>query len=442
MWFELGTIVLLTVLNGCFSGAEIALLALRKTRLQELTENGSSQAGAALRLRKDPERLLATVQVGITVIGASTAVFGGAHFEGPLVRLLSSIGLEPFAPQLSFVVVVGLVSYLSLVIGELVPKSLALHAPERFALPMARPLEWLAIGAKPLVWILTASSNLVLGLFRDKTTFSESRLSPEEVQQLVEESGAVGALNVSAADIASRAIDLGQLRANALMVPRIRVTSLPVGATSYEVLRVLREHPHARYPVIDGPENVLGYVVARDVLRVLAEGRELSLRDLLRPVAYFPSKVLAVDVVRQLQQRKQQLALLVDETGGLDGLFTIEDVAEELLGDILEEDEVIRSLAWLDTSGGVIALGEAPIHEIERLLDEDFGVERSDVTTVAGVLMAQTGRVPVAGEHVRVGRHITAEVLEATDRVIVRARLAVTKDGIPSVRPPAPEEDG
>lgn len=428
MWFEIGIVVVLIVLNGCFSGAEIALLALRKTRLRELAQRGDAGAAAALRLRANPERLLATVQIGITVIGASTAVFGGAHFEAPITGALVSVGLGRFAPQIAFVVVVGGVSYLSLVIGELVPKSLALHGPERFAFPLARPLELLATGARPLVWLLTASSNAVLGLFRDKTTFGESRLSPEELQQLIEESAAVGALNASASSIASRAIDLGRLRANALMVPRLRMVCIQVDAPVDVVRTVLRDQPHARYPVVDAPENPLGHVLAHDILTVLAEGRVLNLRELLNPVQYFPATVLALDVLRRLQQSRQQLALLVDETGGIEGLLTIEDIAEELVGDILNEDETVRPLAWKQDDGSVVALGEAPVHEVERLLDQDFGHDRRDVTTVAGVILAVVGHLPSVGDVVRLGPDVIAEVLEVTPRAVTRARLQAERE--------------
>lgn len=427
-WLEIGVIVLLTVFNGVFTGAEIAMLSVRKTRLRELADEGHPSARAALRLRKTPEALLATVQIGITVIGATTAVFGGARLEEPLTALLARLGLGSAAGWLAMVIVIGMVSYLSLVLGELVPKSLALRSPERFALWVARPLAGLAAIGRPLVWVLTASSNVILRPFHDRTTFTESRLSPDELQQLVEESAESGALHDSAGEIASRAIDLSRLRVNALMIPRERIVSLEVGASQEEVLRVLRGRPHARYPVHEGSvEKVCGYVLARDVYDGIVSGR-LALRELVRPIPFFPTTTPAIDVLRALQASKRQLCLLVDERGGIEGLVTIEDIAEDLFGEILEEHETHRPLAWLEEEReSHVALGDAPVHEVSRLIGEDL-IDSATATTMAGLLAEKAGRVPEVGERMMVGPRVEAEVLEATERQVGRMRLQVQGD--------------
>lgn len=428
LWAELLFILLLTTFNGVFTGAEIAMLSVRKTRLQELADDGSASATAALDLRRRPEALLATVQIGITVIGATTAVFGGARLEAPLSGLFSAVGFGGAADGAAFVVVIVFVSYLSLVLGELVPKSLALRAPERYALAVARPLAGLATLSRPLVWLLTASSNLVLRPFRDRTTFSESRLSPAELQQLIEESSVAGALDEGTAEIASRAMDLGRLRANALMVPRPRVIALHVDATEREVVAALGRTPHARYPVFESHvEEIIGYVLARELYDALrTEG--LSIRRLLRPVSFLPETMLAIEVLRTLQSSRQQLAVLVEARGGIAGLITIEDIAEEVLGEILEEQEVPRPLAWLDEAdASVVALGEAPIHEVARLLGEDLTEGDASVTTIAGLLAQLAGRVPTVGDKLMLTSRVEAEVLEATPRHIGRVRLRRTR---------------
>ena len=190
---ELTVVILLIVANGFFSGAEIALVTLRNTRLQELIDGGHRSAKAALQLRKQPEQLLATVQVGITVVSATAAAFGGASIAIRIEPLFAHIAwLAPYARQVSLGLVVAGVSYLSIVIGELVPKSIAMRSAERIGLIVAQPLLVLSWLARPLVWLLTASSNVVLKLFGDKTNFSESRLSPDELLQLVEEASKQG----------------------------------------------------------------------------------------------------------------------------------------------------------------------------------------------------------------------------------------------------------
>ena len=205
---------MLVLANGFFAGAEIAIVALRKTRLQQLVEEGHSSARAVLALRDEPERFLATVQIGVTVIGATAAAFGGTTIATRIAPLLGRVAwLAPHAEGVALAIVVALVSFLSLVLGELVPKSVALRASERFALLAGRPLLGLSWLASPLVRLLTGASNAVLAPFGDRTTFTEARLSAEELSQLVEEATRTGALDPKAGEIASRAIDFAGLRA-------------------------------------------------------------------------------------------------------------------------------------------------------------------------------------------------------------------------------------
>lgn len=367
---ELAIIVALTLINGIFSGAEIAMLSVRKSRLRELADKGSRAAGAALRLRRQPERLLATVQIGVTVIGASTAVFGGARLEAPLQAWLIQMGLpESASSTLAFVVVIGLISYLSLVLGELVPKSLALAIPERFALTVAPGLRWVALLAKPLVWLLTASSNLLLRPFKDKTSFGEARLSPQELQQLLEDSATAGALNQAAAEIAVRSLDLAHVQVQALMVPRAQMLSIELDASATHLRGLLKASPHARYPVSSGPDRFIGYVLAREVAERLFDGT-VELAALVRPLPSFPGSMLAVEVLRALQREQQQLGLVLHADGSVAGLITIEDIAEDLIGEILEEHELKRPEVWTTPDGWTHALGDAAIHAVNRELTE------------------------------------------------------------------------
>jgi len=424
-WSELGIILLLTLFNGVFTAAEIALVSVRKTRLQELASGGSRAARSALRLRRSPEAFLATVQIGITVIAATTAAFGSTRLALPLTDVLRRLGAGSAAPNLALALVIGGVSYLSLVLGELVPKSLAMRSPERLALLIASPLIGVATLSKPLVWLLTTSSNLVLRPFRDQTSFSETRLSPEELQLLVEESATAGALHAESAKIASLALELADRKANALMVPRTKIVACEVFASQSQVLELLQAEPHTRYPVYEGDiERIVGYVLRADVFAAVLEKR-LSIGALLRPVSFFPEITAALDVLRALQASKQQLALLVDEQGGIAGLITIEDIAEYVLGAIMEEHEAPRLLVWQDhDEHAIVALGEAPIHEVSRLLDVALP-ETTTATTIAGLLTESSGRMPALGERVMIGAHVEAEVLEATPRQISKLRLRI-----------------
>jgi len=285
MGTELLVILALVIANGLFAGAEIAVLSVRKTRLHELTRRRDRRAMAVSALRDQPERFLGTVQIGITVVTSAAAAFGGASLARDLAPVLERLGFGHYADEVAFGVVIAGVSFLSLVLGELVPKSLALRYSDGYAFLVGRPLLALARLARPVVWLLTGCSNLVLRLFGDRTTFTETRLSRDELQQLVEEAARVGSVDPHASEIASRALGFGEVAVAEIMVPRTRVVALRRGAPLAELRQVILEEGHSRMPVFDGTlDRVVGYVVARDVLALVWEGDLIVLEDLLRPL--------------------------------------------------------------------------------------------------------------------------------------------------------------
>ncbi len=384
------------------------------------------------RLRDAPEQFLATVQIGITVIGATAAAFGGASLARHIAPALAAIpGVGHYAEPLSLGLVVAAISYLSLVLGELVPKSIALRAPERFALLLARPLLGLAQIARPLVWLLTQSSNLILRPFGDRTTFTEARLSVEEIEQLVDEASRAGALDAPTAEIASRALAFRDLTAADVMVPRSRIIALPRDASQEDLKRMLLEEGHARMPVYDGTlDNLVGYVMAKDLAAMAWERQLIVLDDLLRPVHFVPEAAKAVHVLRDLQRRRTQIAAVVDEHGGIAGLLTLEDLVEELVGDIFGETEQPEALWQQEPDGTALVRGEAPIREVNRALSLDLP-EGEDYTTVAGLCIALAGAVPERGAHLRAEDGTEIEIVDASPRLVRLVRL----------RPPPAIED-
>jgi putative hemolysin len=437
---EVGVILALVAANGVFSGAEIAIIALRKTRLAQLVEQGRASARAVQRLRDQPERFLATVQVGITVVGATAAAFGGASVARRVAPLVARISLlEPWAEQIALAVVVAAVSFLSLVLGELVPKSIALRSSERYALLVARPLLGLSTAARPIVWLLTNASNLVLRPFGDRTNFSESRLSVEELEQLVDEAGKAGALDAPTAEIASRALAFRDLTAGDVMVPRSRVVALPRDATPGELKRLLLEEGRARMPVYDGTlDDIVGYVMAKDLAAMAWERQLIVLDDLVRPVHFVPATARAVQVLREMQRRRTQLAVVVDEHGGVAGLLTLEDLVEELVGEILGEQEQPEALFQREPDGSAVVRGDAPLREVNRALDLDLP-EGEGYSTVAGLCIVLAGAVPQRGARLRAPDGTELEVVDASPRVVrlVRLRPRAAQPGVPPA-PPAP----
>jgi len=421
-----------------FAGAEIAIISVRKTRLDQLVDEGSASARAVKRLRDQPERFLATVQVGITVVGATAAAFGGAALAGQLSPHLEGL-LGTYAQPVAFALVVAIVSFLTLVLGELVPKSLALRSSERYALLVARPLLALSGLARPLVWLLTAASNVVLRPFGDRTTFSEARLSVEEIEQLVHEAGRAGALDAPTAEIASRALAFRDLTAGDVMVPRSRIVALPRDASPEDLRRMLLEEGRSRMPVYDGTlDEIVGYVVAKDLAAMAWEKQLIVLQDLVRPVLFVPATAKAVHVLREMQRRRTQIAVVVDEYGGVVGLLTLEDLVEELVGDILGEQEQPEALFQPEPGGTALVRGDAPIREVNRALELDLP-EGDGYTTLAGLCIALAGSVPERGARLRSPDGSEVEIVDASPRVVRFVRLWPPAALSPARAPGAPQ---
>ena len=429
---ELIIILALTVAGGVFAGAEIAVVSLRKTRVQELLDDKRRGANALARLRDDPERFLATVQVGITVIGATAAAFGGASLAEEVTPWLQKVEwLAPYAEDLALGAVVMAVSFLSIVVGELVPKSLALRSADRYALAIAKPLLWLSWLARPVVWLLSSSANLLLRPFGDSTNFTEGRHSAEELQQIVGEAAKAGTIHPEAGEIAARALELPELRVTDVMVPRQDVVLIPHDAPLEELVRIAQEHPFSRFPVYEQRiDNVVGYLSVKDLLPRALRGEAVLTREIMRPPFFVPDSKPAVDLLKDMRQRRQPFAMVVDEQGGLAGIVTIEDLVEEVVGDIFSEHQrQIPQLIRKEKGGAVLINGATPIRQANRLLEFELP-EHGDYTTIAGLSLALAGRVPSAGEVLQLPNGGTLEMVEVSPRRVRSVR----------VRPPPPAQ--
>jgi putative hemolysin len=422
---DLVILAALVFVHGLFAGSEIAVVSMRKTRLRQLVEAGSGLAKSVEALRSNPERFLATVQIGITVIGTTLASFGVSTFKQLVLPRAASVPmLAEYADEIANVVAIAAISYIELVLAELVPKSIALRTAESYSLLVGRPLLLLAQMAKPAIWALSASSNLVLRVFGDKTTFMESRLSPEEIMQALEEAGKTGSMPVESSEFAVRAIEMAGLTAADVMVPRNRVMALDRASTAEEVRKSFLERAHQRIPVFDGSlDNVVGYISSMDVLAVALERSTLSVDDLLRPATFYPEAMKATAVLRDMQKNHVNIAIVVDERGGMSGILTMEDLVEELVGEIFSEDDrggpaPVR----LRPDGSAWVLGTTPIREVNRALD--IGLPEGELwATIAGYCIALAGHIPAAGERVVAEDGTILEILESTPRRIRTIRL-------------------
>jgi putative hemolysin len=432
---ELGILIALVALNGLLAGAEIAIVTLRSSRIEELTANGSRAARCLKRLRSKPEPFLATVQVGITIVSVTAGAFGGSRFSGDLARLLAVYEpLAPYAESLAFGLVVALVTFLSLILGELVPKSLALRKAEAYALLAARPLEVLGTVMRPAVWVLTASSNLVLRLFGDRTNFLETQISLEEVRHMVGEATEGGSVDPGAGAIAARALELGELTAADVMVHRRFVVALPLDADRERVRQAFLEAGHRRVPVYrESIDDVVGYLSWRDVFQRVWAGVPFDVRELVRPAHLVPETMPAMDLLHELLRERLHLAIAVDEHGGVAGIVTLEDLLEELVGEIESEHGRKTERIRRENDGAAIVMGETPLRDIDRELDLDLE-QPAESTTLNGLLLELAeGRIPRAGESFTARDGTRLEVREASPRRVRQVRV------IPP--PPAPAEE-
>lgn len=422
---ELLLLLLLILAGGVLAGAEMALVTARRGRLQQAADAGSARARAALQLRRNPERFLATVQIGITLVGALAGAYGGASLAALLEPRLRALGCGAASPQLAFALVVALITYLSVVFGELVPKSLALRFADRYSLVVARPMVVLGHLARPVVWLLAASSNLVLRLFRDRTNFVEGKLTREDLEHLVEEASTEGGIDVSTGRLVARALEFSRLRVADVMVPRRFVHALPEHADATALRAAMLERGFRRVPIYrDSIDHVTGYVLREDVLARLWDGRPLDLAALRREPYFVPEVMSAERALRELQQRRLQLAIVVEEHGTTAGLVTVEDLVEELVGEIFHEhDAAPPRPIEREGPGCWRLLGSVPLRDVWRELEIELP-ERGEGRTVSGLLVALAGdRVPAAGERFAAAPGVQLEVVESSPRRVRVARL-------------------
>lgn len=400
MAVEIGLLLVLIVLNGVFAMSEMAIASSRKARLQQLAANGNAGAQAALNLADEPNQFLATVQIGITLIGIVTGFFGGSALSAPVAQRLSQIpALAPYSEIISIVLVVGLVTYLSLVVGELVPKRLALQSPERLASLVAPPMTMLSKIASPIVRLLGASSEAILRVLGVRHA-EDTPVTEEEIAILLQEGTAAGVFTQGEHELLEGVFDLGDRDVRDLMTPRYRVVALDLNAPMDDNLRKMADSPHHLFPVYEGDlDNLVGLVPVKKLWAASVSGETIDLRGLAEPALVLPESMPALDAVKRFQQRPNTAAMVVDEYGGVQGLLSLHDLVEAITGDLGETprgtDEAVQR-----PDGSWLLDGALPVHEVRGLLKTGPlpGEDSGDFETLGGFLMASLGRIPDVGD--------------------------------------------
>jgi len=398
--FEVIVILLLILLNGVFAMAELSLVSARRARLAVLERKGASGAALARRLAEDPQRFLPTVQVGITLVGILAGVFGGARVAHHLADWLAQFGIaHALADPLSLVLVVVVITYFTMVLGELVPKQLALRRPEQIASVMARPIASLARAAGPVVWLLSSSSGLVLKLLGISRAPQQS-VTEEELKALVAEGEKIGVLKSEERDMIERVLRLADKPVRAIMTPRTELAWIDRTDPPREIAVALKASPHSRFVVGDGEvDNVVGVVQAKDLLDGLLSGGELSIGAALREPLVMPDTVSALDALERLRSDPHGMALVMDEYGSFEGVVTAADLLEAIVGDPGDAAPETGSAA-VEGDGAMVLDGLMPVDELKARLSLPELPAQGSYHTIAGLLLALLRRVPRAGDRI------------------------------------------
>ncbi len=417
---ELVVILLLMLLNGVFAMGELALVSARRARLQVLERQGTAGAATAIALSDDPQRFLPTVQIGITLVSILAGVFGGARLSAQLQPWLARITLlRPVADELSLFLVVVMITYLTLVVGELVPKQLALRRPEHVAVRLARPLALLARIAAPVVWVLSRSSDLVLAAFGSKIAARET-VTEEELKAILAEGAETGVLETEEHEMIGRVLRLAEKPVRALMTPRTDITWIDRADDPARITAVLKATPYSRLVVCDGSvDNVVGVVQAKDMLNRLLECGELSVAAVLRLPMVVPDTVSALDALERLKADTLGLALVMDEYGSFEGVVTAADVLEAIVGD-LERPEGEDGAGLGDV---MLMDGMMPVDELKSRLSLPNLPAQGSYHTLGGLLLALLQRVPRTGDRIAFAGWMF-EVLAMDGRRVDRVRAS------------------
>jgi len=415
----------LLILNAFLAASEVAIAEVRKSRLAQLVEQGHAQARVLERLAGDSSRTLATLQLGTTLAGFLAAGTAAMTLAPHLAQQLAkATWLEPYSLPLAVLIVTLLLGLVMLVLGELVPKSLAVRHAESLALFVARPLDLAATLAAPLVKSLVGLSNLIAGPLGGASREGMSLITAEEIKTVVDAGEEGGVLEEEEKEMIYSIFDFGDTLTREVMVPRIDVVALDASTPLTEAADLIIRATHSRVPVYQGTiDNVVGVLYAKDLLRVLrTDNLSIPLAKVVRPAYFVPEAKKASDLLEELQKRRVHIAIVVDEYGGVAGLVTIEDILEEIVGEIRDEyDTSEEPLFHQEAEGSYVFDARANLDDASRLLGVPLPTDES-YDTLGGFLYAQLGKVPAAGEQLRFAG-LVIEVLNVSGRRIGKVRV-------------------
>jgi len=424
--FEALIILVLIIINGFFSSAEIAIISSKRSVIEKLAKEGNHSAVLVTRMKEEPDRFLATVQIGVTVVATLASVIGGVTASEFLKPVFLSIPFEPIqhiSELLAVGTVVILISYCTLIVGELVPKSLALRYSERIACFTAKPIDLLSRLSHFFVRVLTLSSGTVLKALGVKGLEKRVFISEEEIKYFIREGKATGIFEETEAALLHGVFEFADTTVKEVMVPKHKFSAIDVNMPPQEVLKFISYSGFSRYPVYrESLEKVIGVLFNKDVFRALERGTPFDVKDLLRPPYFVPNSVMISRLLREMQRRKVHMAIVVDEHGEVDGLVTIEDILEEIVGEIEDEYDVEKGgLIERLRDGSMLIDASASLRDLE-----DVGIvieeETEEYHTLAGFMLAKLQRIPRGGEFV-VHKNMRFTIVDVEHNRIVKVKV-------------------
>ncbi len=436
----LAFLALLVLLNSLFVAAEMAVAASRRARLEAAAKSGSRSAQAALDLHAEPTRFLSTVQIGITLIGILSGAFGEAAIADRKTPHLSKVpGLEPYAHAVSLAVTVLILTFVTIVFGELVPKRLAQSAPETFAAFFARPMRLVSRVTAPLVWALSVTTDLILRMVPFKAR-AEHEGTEEEVRSLMRSGASMGVFHESEQQIVERVFALSDRTVKSLMVPRPDIDWLPADAGVHRIRVAVATSSHSHFPVCTmGLDDLIGVVHVKDLVKSGLISDDVRLSELVRKPMYVPETLPALKLLEMFRQRQDRIAFVLDEYGVLEGLVTLNDVVEAIVGEVTENgggspDPMVVKRA----DGSYLLDGMLPVDELRTLMfGPDGGAaslpkeDESNYETLGGFVLAQLGRIPATGDAFEFDR-FAFEVVDMDRHRVDKVLLTIRNPGPPS----------
>lgn len=401
-WIQIIIILALILANGFFASSEISLIAMRKSRVKELIHSGNKKAFLVQRLQSEPEKYLATVQIGVTLVGTLASVVGGAkivHILTPVLREMPFKFVQKWSESISIAIVVICIAYLSLVIGELVPKYVALRYSEKVALNVAGPIRFLSLLSFVFVKLLSFSTKALMRLFIRRTPKEPPFISEEELKYIVTEGRDKGIFEKTEAEIIHSVFEFTDTTVKKAMTPRTEIVGLEIDSNQNTILRTVTEEGYSRLPIYkDNLDHILGIIHAKDVINILQHSELIILEDIIRKPYYVPDSMKISELLREFQKRRVQMAIALDEFGGTAGLITLEDIIEEIVGEIEDEYDEERKEVEVLPDGSSIVKGSIPLGELNDKLKLNLPEEKFE--TLTGLLINTLGRIPLLYEKI------------------------------------------